>query len=138
MNNGINLENLKEQIMNPQDVSDMFTAEDIEQNKALAILAIFPFLFWIPIAFKSDSGFGKFYANQGLLLTVLTLAINIVAGILIFILGLVPFIGGLLAGIVGLAANLLMIGAWLFLLINSAKGKATVLPVVGNLFTAFQ
>lgn len=130
--------NLKEQFTNPQDVSDMFTQEDINQNKWVAVAATFPILFWIPIVAKPESGFGKFYANQGLIFLLLTVALNIANGILGALLGLIPFIGGLLAAVIAIAVSACILLVWVFLIVNAASGKAAAIPLIGNLFTAFK
>lgn len=126
----MNFENLKEQFLHPQDVSDMFTAEDIEANKVFGALACVPILFWLPLVAAKDSGFAKFYANQGLTLLVLGVVASIVTTILAFI----PFIGGLLGTVVGLVPT----AGFLFLIINAFQGKARRLPVIGEMIEAFK
>lgn len=126
----MNFENLKEQFLHPQDVSDMFTAEDIEKNKVVGALACVPFLFWLPLVAAKESGFAKFYANQGLLELILSIAVSVVTVILAFI----PFIGGLLGTIVSLVPT----AAFLFLIINAFQGKARRLPVIGEMIEAFK
>lgn len=126
----MNFENLKEQFLHPQDVSDMFTAEDIEANKIYGALACVPILFWLPLVAAKESGFAKFYANQGLLELILSIAVSVVTVILAFI----PFIGGLLATVAGLVPT----AAFLFLIINAFQGKARRLPVIGEMIEAFK
>lgn len=137
-NNGFDFNALKEQIINAEDVTGRFAPDDIEQNKLYAILATFPILFWVPIAVKGDSAYGKFYANQGLTELILAVVLNICNAILSAILGLIPFLGGLLAAIIGLACGLIIIASWLFLFVNALNGKAKPLPLVGELITAFK
>ncbi|KJR49239.1 hypothetical protein UF75_0317 [Desulfosporosinus sp. I2] len=43
---------------------------DIEQNKTMAALAYF--LFFLPLIACKDSQYGRFYANQGLLVLILS------------------------------------------------------------------
>ncbi len=147
-----NFKTMKEEIMHPQDVSDMFSAEDIQNNKWAAAVATIQPLFFIPIVATPESGFGKFYANQGLMLLILNVALGLVGGILGGVLGLVgsllamiPYIGavfalvfGFLAGIVGLAVSAVSIAAFIFLLVSALQGKARYIPIVGKLFTAFK
>lgn len=120
------------------DKNDMFTQEDIDQNKGVAAVASFPVLFWIPLVAKPDSLFGKFYANQGLILLIYNVAASIVSVILAKILGYIPFIGGLLAGLVSAVISLSQLGGWLFLFISALQGKARSLPFIGELFAAFK
>lgn len=129
---------LKEQVTNAQDVSDMFTAEDIEQNKAIVLVStIFPILFFLPVVVKPESGYGKFYANQILTYFVTSIVLNIVNAVLGAILGLIPLLGGILAALVGLAIVIVLLAIWLFLLVNAAQGKAKAIPIIGNLFKVF-
>lgn len=128
---------VKEQIDNAPDMSDMFTAEDINANKLAAALATFPILFWILLVMNKESGYGKFYANQGLILLVASIVLNILNAVLGKILGLVPFIGGVLGSLIAAAIALLMLAAWLFLFIHAVQGKAKELPIVVGLFKVF-
>ncbi len=113
-----------------QDVSDMFSPEDIEANKALAAVATIPILFWVPLVAAKDSGFAKFYANQGLILLIAGFVLGIVGGVL----SLIPFLGVLLSAVI----NLVDFAAFLFLLVSALQGKARYLPFVGKLFVAFK
>lgn len=120
--------NLKEEAM--QDVNDMFTPEDIESNKAIAAAATVPILFWIPLVAAKESAFAKFYANQGLILLIASLAISVVGGII----SIIPILGALISALL----SLVNLAAWLFLLISALQGKARYLPVIGKLFVAFK
>lgn len=117
-------------LLDTKDHSDAFTAEDINKNKAVAIIACFWVLFFVPLVAAKDSGFAKFYANQGLILFLTTIVLNVAGGILANI----PFIGFVLRMILSLAS----LGLFVFLLVNAANGKAKEMPIVGGLFTAFQ
>lgn len=129
---------LKEQVLHPQDMSDMFTKEDIEENKIIAALASFPLLFWLPIVAKPNSGFGKFYANQGLIFLIMTVVLNVLNIILGKIFGLIPFIGGLIGGIISAVIALTLLAVWLLLFISALQGKAREIPLLGSLFKVFQ
>ncbi len=96
----------------------------------MAIVACFWVLFFVPLVAAKDSGFAKFYANQGLILFLTTIVLNVAGGILANI----PFIGFVLRMILSLAS----LGLFVFLLVNAANGKAKEMPIVGGLFTAFQ
>ena len=127
---------MKEQIL--QDKNDQFTQEDIEANKAIAAVGCIPILFWIPLVAKPDSAFGKFYANQGLILLICEVVLSILSTILGKILAYIPFIGGLLGGLLVTVISLVQLAAFLLLLISALQGKARELPFVGGLFTAFK
>ena len=127
---------LKEQIL--KDKNDEFDPADIEENKAIAALASFPILFWIPLVAKPDSAFGKFYANQGLILLICEVVLSVLSTILGKVFGLIPFVGGLLGALLVTVISLVQLAAFLLLLISALQGKARELPFVGGLFTAFK
>ncbi len=156
----LNFNSIKEEILHPQDVSDMFSAEDIQSNKWSAAIATVQPLFFIPLLATPQSGFAKFYANQGLILLVMQIAGGIIGGIVGGILGLlggllaslialIPYVGPIigsvigilftfLAGLVGFVVGAAALAAFLLLLISALQGKARYIPVVGQLFTAFK
>lgn len=117
-------------LLDTKDHSDEFTPEDINSNKAVAIIACFWILFFVPLVAAKDSGFGKFYANQGLILLITGAVLNVAGGIL----SNVPFVGFILQ----MLLSLVSLGLFVFLIVNAANGKAKELPIVGGLFTAFQ
>lgn len=120
-----------------QDQNDLFTQDDIDANKGLAAVACIPPLFWIPIVAKPDSGFGKFFANQGLILTIFEVATSIISVILGKLLGAIPLLGGLLSGLIVGVISLVQLAAFLFLLVSALQGKARILPLIGGLFSVF-
>ena len=98
---------------------DGFTTEDIEKNKTIAGLAYI--LFFLPLLTCKDSRFGKFHANQGLLL----LIASIVGSIL---LSIFPFIGWVILPFFQITVLVVAIIA----LINAINGKAKELPIIGK------
>jgi uncharacterized membrane protein len=96
-------------------------SSDIENNKVFGILAYI--IFFIPLFAAKDSKFAKYHANQGLILFLAALAVNMI-GTFIPILGwflILPF--GNLAVIV-----------WAILgIIVAAKGETKPLPLIGSL-----
>lgn len=119
---------MKDEIM--QDVNDMFTADDIEGNKGIAALATIPILFWLPLVAAKESAFAKFYANQGLILLITNIVLNVASSII----SLIPFLGWLIGVLIGLV----QFAAFLFLIVSALQGKARYLPFVGKLFVAFK
>jgi uncharacterized membrane protein len=100
--------------------SQMFEKEDIEKNKAMAILAYIIFL--IPLLAAKESKFAMYHANQGLVLFLAALAVNVVGGI-------VPFIGWFIILPLG---NLFIVVLAILGIINAAKGEAKPLPLIGG------
>lgn len=97
----------------------VFDQEDIEKNKAMAGLAYF--IFFLPLVACPESQFGKFHANQGLLLLILGLGGSLV-------LSLIPIIGWMILPIYPIFIGILGIMG----LINGFGGKAKELPLIGK------
>jgi uncharacterized membrane protein len=107
-----------------------FDEEDIRQNKTMAGLAYI--LFFLPLIVCKDSKFGRFHANQGLLLLILSVlgyaVISIITSLLITITWRSFGLISLLYNIYGLFILALVVyGA-----VNGLNGKAKELPVIGK------
>jgi uncharacterized membrane protein len=94
---------------------------DVEKNKAMAVLAYF--IFFLPLLAAKDSKFAMYHANQGLLLVLLALAVNVVGGI-------IPIIGWFLIFPLG---NLFCFILFILGIINSSKGEMKPLPLIGGI-----
>jgi len=105
--------------MSEQQIEGLFSAEDIEKNKVISALAYI--LFFLPLIACPESSFGKFHANQGLLLLIVGIIGNIV-------LGIIPVIGWIILPIFGLVVFILCIMG----LIGALNGKAKELPIIGK------
>ncbi|WKY46902.1 hypothetical protein Q5O24_11110 [Eubacteriaceae bacterium ES3] len=97
-----------------------FTQEDIEDNKVMAALAYI--LFFLPLIVCPESAYGKFHANQGLVLLIIS-----VAGSIVF--SLIPVIGWILLPIFSLAILAFVILG----IVNALNGKANKLPLIGEI-----
>lgn len=105
--------------MSEQENTTLFTKEDIEKNKVISALAYI--IFFLPLIACADSQFGKFHANQGLLLLITGVGGSIV-------LGIIPVIGWILLPLFSFAVFVIgIIG-----LINALNGKPKELPVIGK------
>lgn len=129
---------MSDQIFHPEDETDYFDPADIESNKVFAIFASFPILFWLPLVAAPGSAYGKFCANQGLILFVGGFVLNVIESILGIVLKFVPFVGDLSSGLLSLVIGLAELGAFLVLLVSACQGKARRIPLVGHLFEAFK
>jgi len=89
-------------------------------NKTMGILAYF--VFFIPLLVESENEFGRFHANQGLLVLILGIAISI--------LGQIPFLRWFIIAPLGgiLCLVLAIIG-----IINASKEEMKELPVIGSI-----
>ncbi|HHX59841.1 MAG TPA: hypothetical protein GX707_03740 [Epulopiscium sp.] len=96
-----------------------YTNEDIEKNKTVAGLAYL--LFFLPLIACPESEFGKFHANQALLLWIAGAASNAV-------LRYIPIIGGTVSMLLSIA--ILVFG--IMGLIGAFGGKAEELPLIGQ------
>lgn len=86
-------------------------------EKTMAILAVvFPILFFLPLVAGNKDEFGKFWANQALLLLLLGVVASITAAIIIgFLVGIAEFV------------------FWIIALIAVCKGEMKPLPLIGKL-----
>jgi uncharacterized membrane protein len=96
-----------------------FEAQDIEQNKVIAALAYL--IFFLPLLAAPKSKFGKFHANQALLIFLGEVVVAIISNF--------PIIGSL----VGLVLNAGLFILAVYVAYNAYNGKALELPVVGNI-----
>lgn len=98
---------------------ETFDSADIEKNKTMAGLSYL--IFFLPLIACPESKYARFHANQALLLLIVSIAGNI-------ILGIIPIIGWILM-------PLFLIGVCIFGimgLINGFQGKAKRLPLFGQ------
>lgn len=93
---------------------------DIEQHKVMAILAYI--LFFIPLLAAKESRFATYHANQGLILFLAAVIINVVGGI-------IPIIGWLIIIPIG---NLAVLIFAILGIIKAAGGKMAALPLIGK------
>ncbi|AET70812.1 hypothetical protein Desor_5437 [Desulfosporosinus orientis DSM 765] len=108
-----------------------FDPTDIEQNKTMAALAYI--LFFLPLIACKDSEYGRFHANQGLLLLIISvvgsIVISIVSSTLIAFTWHLFWFTSLLHGAFGLLIIFLVITGF----INGLNGKAKQLPIIGQI-----
>lgn len=101
--------------------------QDIEKNRAFAIVAYLWILFIVGLIAAPNSKFAKYHANQGL---VLFLA-SIIASVGCLVIGFIPLVNMILV----LAVPLLWLG-WLVLailgIVNAAGGRCKPLPMIGH------
>ncbi len=105
--------------MTEQENVSSYSAEDIEKNKLISGLAYI--IFFLPLIVCPESPFGKYHANQGLLLLIVSVAGSILFGIL-------PFIGWILSPLYSIAIFVFVIIG----LVGAMNGKAQELPLIGK------
>lgn len=95
-------------------------SKDIENNKIFAVLAYI--IFFLPMLAAKDSKFAMYHANQGLILFLTAVAVNVVGSF-------IPILGWFLI----LPFGNLAIMAWAVLgIIAAAKGETKPLPLIGS------
>ncbi len=100
--------------------ANFFDPQDIEKNKTVSALAYL--IFFLPLIVCPDSKFGRFHANQGLLLTIVAIAGS-------FILGLIPILGWILL----IFFPFVIIAFMIIGFVNAIKGLTKQLPIFGKL-----
>lgn len=92
-------------------------AAEQDNSKTMAILAVvFPILFFLPITTNPKTQFGTFWANQALLLLLLSVLAGITAGI-----------------IIGIAIGVFQFVLWVMAIISVCKGEMKPLPLIGSI-----
>lgn len=124
------------------DMSDLFDVEDrtaefdtqdIQDAKVWSILAYFGILFFLPLVCAPQSRFGRFHANQGLVLLICSLALAVVSWILLLIVGWIPFIGKIIYSLVSLVVFVVTLAGMIYGIVQAAQGKAKTLPLIGKI-----
>lgn len=93
----------------------------------MAVLCYLGILWIVPLLTDhKNNPFVKFHINQGILLTILWVAILII--------GYIPYIGGVISWIGGIAVFVLAIIG----IINSVNMEQKPLPLIGTLFTVYK
>jgi len=106
--------------------------EDAEKNKIFGILAYIGILCLVPILAAKDSPYGKYHANQGLVLFLLEIVIMISLYIInVVVLSVIPalYMVTAILGLIWVAPLILLILG----IINAAAGKCVPLPVIGGI-----
>lgn len=113
----------KNESRNTQSEAQTSAAEssDAKDNQLISFLCYFGILFLIPYLLRPNSDFVKFHSNQGLILLVAEVILNVVSEF-------VPFLGWL----VGLVGGIFLFACFLKGLINVYHFEKKELPVIGS------
>ena len=110
----------------------VFNTEDVNGNKVFGILAYIGILFLVPLFAAKDSQYARFHTNQGLVLFIAEVILNIAAKIVIGIFSVASL--GLLAVPISIVLNLVVwafsVGFMILGIVNACSGEAKVLPVI--------
>ena len=119
----------QQQPFNMPDSTNEFDPQDIEANKVMGGLAYI--LFFLPLIAAPQSKYARFHSNQGLLLVLLSVALEIVIWIISLLIFSI-FSYGLWA-VWGIVTTVLWLGIaalGIIGLINGFTGKAKELPII--------
>lgn len=119
--------------------------QDAEKNRLQGIIAYIPFLFVVPLLVAPQSKFSKFHANQGLLLSIVSVALWIIIQKIINGIIVRTVYSSSLTNIFSVAtrgsfvATLVSIVVWgiisilaLIGVIGANKGECKPLPIIGK------
>ena len=134
-----NMQQRMQNFNNTADSTNSFDPADIEQNKMLALFSYLGILFLVPLLGAPNSRFARFHANQGLVLLIATIILDIGLAIVSAILGAI--FGALwlwaLWAIISVLLGFLMWVPTLILsimgIVNAVGGKAKELPLIGKI-----
>lgn len=104
--------------------------EDVNSNKVYGILSYIGILFIIPLFAAKESRFAKFHANQGLVVFLAQLILNVASATISALLAAIHL--GALAAIVAPLISLVSLALSVIGIIYAAQGKAKELPVIGK------
>ncbi|MCI7571236.1 MAG: zinc-ribbon domain-containing protein [Clostridiales bacterium] len=116
---------------NTADTTTAFDAQDIQNNKAMAILAYLSILVLIPLFAAKESKFARFHTNQGLILAIAEIIFSIAYSIISSILYAISWRLGFIATIISICSIVFLILA-IIGIVNAADGKAKELPIIGK------
>ena len=129
--------------MQTADFTNQFDPQDVQMNKAYAILAYFGILVLVPIFGAKHSKFARFHANQGLVLFITEIIYGVVQTIILAILNaaLNDSLYGLVYKVSPVYTVFSVIFGLLWLvfavvaiigIVYAATGKAKELPIIGK------
>ena len=109
--------------------TEIFTPDpkDVQNNRAMGILAYISILVLVPIFAAKESPFARFHANQGLILFLIEVAVSIISK---FLGGL--FVIGFIISLLMAAINVVCVVFSVLGIVNAAKGKCVALPIIGG------
>ena len=130
-NKSFNLGEKFQEFNNTKDHTEEFEAEDIENNKIIALFAYFGLLILIPIFATPNSRYAKFHVSQGINLIVVSLAYSAISSALVAAFSWLPVVCTLIDISVSLAGLLIVVLVVLGIY-NAVNGKAKELPIIGS------
>lgn len=114
-----------------------YDTADIERTKVICAVSYIPMLFFLPLIVYPDSRFGKFHANQSLVLLLAWIAADVAFSIASAVITALPFfphfIKAITLGAAGVAVWALPLAGMICGIVNAANGRVKELPIIGKL-----
>ena len=107
-----------------EDKTFEYSYDDMSSNKIMAALSVIPALFWLKFL-VTNSKYVNFYANQGLMLLILGVILNIISGFVTKI-AFLNFLTGWVFSIINLLLTMIV------QIVNALRLKAKTLPFIGD------
>jgi len=104
-----------------QVTAPVFDSQDLQQNKTMAGLAFFGILFFLPLVSCPNSPFGRWAANQGLLVLIASLVASLI--------NIIPLLGQ----IIYLVLSILIAVFAIISMVAAFQGQAKPVPVIGGI-----
>ncbi|MDD4511067.1 MAG: zinc ribbon domain-containing protein [Oscillospiraceae bacterium] len=134
--------------------NEPYSPEEIENSKIYATLAYLGILFFLPLVATPNSKYGRYHANQGLLLLIASAILGFASWLLHLIIGAIfhkelvyygvstgirtlSGFGVFLSAIITIAVVAATVLLMVYGMLNAFNGKTKPLPVIGN-FTLIQ
>lgn len=118
----------------PTICEESYDPQDVQSNKGLAFLCYFGLLILIPLFVRRNSKFVRFHLNQGLILFIISVIIDILHRICkyIFVLYIIPPLN-LVAQTLLFACDIFTVVLAIMGMVYALQGKAKELPIIGKI-----
>lgn len=117
--------------------SDGYDTADVEGTKVVCAVSYIGILFFLPLVAYPNSRFGKFHANQALVLLIASVILKMALAVMSHIWWAIPMLPNALANsgswILSLAEWALPFAAGVYGFVNALNGKAKELPIIGKI-----
>jgi len=119
-------------LFNTKDETAYIHPQDIAQNKTMSGLAYIPILFFLPLVACPQSQYGKFHANQGLMLLILVAILAIIGNVLSFAFLGITWRFYFVMYIIWAVIYVVDFGLIILGFYNAFTGRARELPLIGK------
>ena len=123
-----------EKFNDTEDTTKDFDSKDIEENKAMGVLAYLSILVLIPLLVAPKSKFARYHTNQGLILFILELITGVLQGFLHFMFTAVVDVHAVdvIFSIIFYLIDIVYLLLIILGIVNVVQGKAKQLPIIGK------